>query len=242
MTFAKNFTFTASYFEFDSPASFFDTARSLNFNLAYDDTDLLGKFALHPHFTYLRELMAPGSAGLQKNGNYYEVGLAPGFSAGPVAITSSDIWASRKRMRSDGGAVQCSMPVPRTKKSMAPARAKLRGDPRQQEVPLTFVRLEPFIVPKTSLTGANTERVDTRVVHVIYAIDPGHPLIQQRKILVGQLLDVFIDTRAVSQSDAGQGPSGNTGESARVPLSLSEARLPADPSPAPGRLEAERGQ
>jgi len=87
VTFAKNFTFTASYFEFDSPGQTFNTARSLNFNLAYDDTDLLGKFALHPHFTYLREINAPGSAGLQENGNYYEIGVAPGFSAGPVAIT-----------------------------------------------------------------------------------------------------------------------------------------------------------
>ena len=56
VTFAKNFTATLSYFEFDSPASAFDTARSINLNLAYDDTDLLGKFALHPHVTYLREL------------------------------------------------------------------------------------------------------------------------------------------------------------------------------------------
>lgn len=85
VTFAKNFTFTASYFEFDSPGQVFNTARSLNFNLAYDDTDLLGKFALHPHVTYLRELDAPGSAGLQENGNYFEAGLAPGFTVGPTA-------------------------------------------------------------------------------------------------------------------------------------------------------------
>jgi hypothetical protein len=87
VTFAKNFTFTASYFEFDSPASSFDTARSLNFNLAYDDTDLLGKFALHPHVTYLREITAPGFAGMAPNGNYYEIGVAPGFSVGPVTFT-----------------------------------------------------------------------------------------------------------------------------------------------------------
>jgi len=87
VTFAKNFTFTASYFEFDSPANAFDTQRSLNFNLAYDDTDLLGKFALHPHFTYLREITAPGFAGLAPNGNYYEIGLAPSYACGPVTFT-----------------------------------------------------------------------------------------------------------------------------------------------------------
>jgi HlyD family secretion protein len=76
----------------------------------------------------------------------------------------------------------------------APAIAKLRGDPLQGAVPLTFVRLEPYVVPKVSLTGVNTERVDTRVAQVIYALDPQHPLVRDSKILVGQLVDVFIDT------------------------------------------------
>lgn len=75
----------------------------------------------------------------------------------------------------------------------APARAKIRGDAQSDGVPLAFVRLEPYVVPKTSLTGANTERVDTRVVQLIYAIDPAHPRVQERKLLVGQLVDVFID-------------------------------------------------
>lgn len=34
-----------------------------------------------------------------------------------------------------------------------------------------------------------------RVMQLIYAIDPNQPLVKQRKILVGQLLDVFIDVR-----------------------------------------------
>lgn len=87
ITFAKNFTLTTSYFEFDSPASSFDTARSINVNLAYDDTDLLGAFALHPHFTWLAELNAPGFAGLEGHGFYYEIGLAPGHTFGPVTVT-----------------------------------------------------------------------------------------------------------------------------------------------------------
>jgi multidrug resistance efflux pump len=77
----------------------------------------------------------------------------------------------------------------------APARARTRGDPRQEEIPMRFVRLEPYVVPKTSLTGLNTERVDTRVAQVIYAIDPGNWMVREKKVLVGQLLDVFIDTR-----------------------------------------------
>jgi hypothetical protein len=79
---AKNLSATLSYFEFDSPSSNFATARSINFNLAYDDTDLLGAFALHPHVTVLGELPAPGAAGLEPGGWYYEAGLAPSVTFG----------------------------------------------------------------------------------------------------------------------------------------------------------------
>ena len=42
-------------------------------------------------------------------------------------------------------------------------------------------------IPKKALTGDNTERVDTRVLQVIFAIEPG-----TERIYVGQQLDVFI--------------------------------------------------
>jgi hypothetical protein len=87
VNFAKRFTGTLSYFEFDSPADNFNTARSLNFNLAFDDTDFLGAFALHPHVAVLMELDAPGAAGLQEDGWYYEVGIAPSHTFGPVTVT-----------------------------------------------------------------------------------------------------------------------------------------------------------
>jgi HlyD family secretion protein len=57
--------------------------------------------------------------------------------------------------------------------------------------PLTFVRFEPYVVPKRSLTGDTTERVDTRVRQVIYRVE------EDRSLLVGQQLDVFIDGLAV---------------------------------------------
>jgi multidrug resistance efflux pump len=69
----------------------------------------------------------------------------------------------------------------------APARATLKGQP-DAWFPLKFVRVEPYVVPKKSLTGDNTERVDTRVLQVIYAIDT-----QGKRLFVGQQLDVFID-------------------------------------------------
>jgi multidrug resistance efflux pump len=55
---------------------------------------------------------------------------------------------------------------------------------------LRFVRVEPMVVPKKALTGENTERVDTRVLQVIYAIDQS-----EQAVYVGQQLDVFIDSQ-----------------------------------------------
>jgi hypothetical protein len=78
--FAQKFTLTVQYFEFDSPAGTFNTARSINANLTYDDSSLLGAFSLHPHFTVLYELGAPGSAGLGPKGWYYELGVAPSYT------------------------------------------------------------------------------------------------------------------------------------------------------------------
>lgn len=59
----------------------------------------------------------------------------------------------------------------------------------QERYPLEFVRIEPYVVPKKSLTGDNTERVDTRVLQVIYTCDPrGRP-----PLYVGQQMEVFIE-------------------------------------------------
>jgi HlyD family secretion protein len=70
----------------------------------------------------------------------------------------------------------------------AAATAFPRGN-LQERYPLEFVRVEPFVVPKKSLTGDTTERVDTRVLQVIYAFDPaGRP-----PLFVGQQVDVYID-------------------------------------------------
>jgi HlyD family secretion protein len=68
----------------------------------------------------------------------------------------------------------------------AKAWAKLRGAP-DREYRLAFVRIEPYVVPKKSLTGESRERVDTRVLQVIYRMEP------DAKVYVGQQLDVFIE-------------------------------------------------
>ncbi len=70
----------------------------------------------------------------------------------------------------------------------APAQAAERGN-SNQKVALEFLRFEPYVVPKKSLTGDSTERVDTRVLQVIYRF-------KETKIpfRVGQQMDVFIST------------------------------------------------
>lgn len=67
------------------------------------------------------------------------------------------------------------------------AVAHLKGD-ADKKIPLEFVRIDPYILPKKSLTGDNTERVDVRVLQVIYSFDP-----PQFPVYVGQQVDVFID-------------------------------------------------
>jgi hypothetical protein len=81
VTFLKNFTLTPSYYTFLSPNDGFNTFQGLNVNLAYDDTDLLGKFALHPHVTVLWELENKAGNGSDE-GVYYEVGIAPSTPLG----------------------------------------------------------------------------------------------------------------------------------------------------------------
>jgi HlyD family secretion protein len=78
------------------------------------------------------------------------------------------------------------------------AHASLRGN-RSLGTELRFVRIEPYVVPKRSLTGDSTERVDTRVLQVLYSFKRG-----ALPAYVGQLMDVFIDSP----------PSGNTGQPA----------------------------
>ena len=74
----------------------------------------------------------------------------------------------------------------------APAVGFLRGN-REIKTPLKFVRFEPFVIPKTSLTGDTTERVDTRVLQVVYSFERG-----ELPIYVGQQMDVFIEAPAPS--------------------------------------------
>ena len=85
--------------------------------------------------------------------------------------------------------------------------AKATASPRgnlSQRYPLDFVRIEPFVVPKKSLTGDSTERVDTRVLQVIYEFDPsGLP-----PLFVGQQVEVFIEAVPITAPIPAPGDGG----------------------------------
>lgn len=103
-----------------------------------------------------------------------------------VDIDENDAW----RFRPEGKAV-----------------AFLRGN-RDFSTPLTLAYVEPYVVPKRSLTGDSTERVDMRVLQALYQFDRRH-----LPAYVGQQVDVFIeapgyDSLKSSRPDPVTGPTG----------------------------------
>ncbi len=72
-------------------------------------------------------------------------------------------------------------------RSTGRATASPRGATSKQ-LSLKFVRVEPYVIPKKAFTGDNTERIDTRVLQVLYEIDADAP-----EVYVGQQMDVSIE-------------------------------------------------
>lgn len=87
------------------------------------------------------------------------------------------------------------------------AVASLRGN-RDLAAQVDFVRVEPYVTPKTSLTGSSTERVDTRVLQVIYGFERS-----RLPVFVGQQLDIFIETPENPVSSAAGRGAGKGGAS-----------------------------
>ncbi len=102
-----------------------------------------------------------------------------------VDVDENDAW----RVRADSEAV-----------------AFVRGN-RALMTPLRFEFIEPYVVPKRSLTGESTERVDTRVLQVLFSF-PRDAI----PVYVGQQMDVFIESApasgAASRAPAGEDASG----------------------------------
>jgi RND family efflux transporter MFP subunit len=91
----------------------------------------------------------------------------------------------------------------------AEAVAFVRGN-AELTTPLRFERIEPYVVPKVSLTGLSSERVDTRVLQVIYSFDEG-----ALPVYVGQQMDVFIEAKPIAaQATPATGAPGATSSGA----------------------------
>lgn len=69
----------------------------------------------------------------------------------------------------------------------AAAEGAVRGN-RDIKTGLRFEYLEPYVVPKKSLTGDTSERVDTRVMQAVFSFER-----RELPIRVGQQMDVFIE-------------------------------------------------
>ncbi len=79
-------------------------------------------------------------------------------------------------------------------KAGSKATAFIKGN-KNITFPLNFVRFEPFVLPKRSLTGDSQERVDTRVLQVIFSFDP-----KELPVFVGQQVDVYIESQPVERA------------------------------------------
>lgn len=71
------------------------------------------------------------------------------------------------------------------------ATAFVRGN-SSINFPLRFSRIEPYVIPKSSFTGETVERVDTRVLQVLYNFDRG-----DLPVYAGQILDIFIESEPI---------------------------------------------
>ncbi|WP_336987358.1 efflux RND transporter periplasmic adaptor subunit [Altererythrobacter aquiaggeris] len=69
----------------------------------------------------------------------------------------------------------------------------------EQQVKADFVRAEPLVVPKRSLTNSAAERVDVRVLQVLYQLPDTDGLFR-----VGQQIDAFIPARKQTRSATAQ--------------------------------------
>lgn len=118
-------------------------------------------------------------------GTVLQVNVRPGEFASPGAATAPLVIGpiAEVQVRADID----EQLAPRMRAGAA-AVGYVKGD-ATRPIALRFERIEPYVVPKRSLTGAPTERVDTRVLQVIYTFE--NPA--DRPVYVGQQIDLFIE-------------------------------------------------
>ena len=125
-------------------------------------------------------------------GAILQVNLRPGEFAQPgagrplILMAAADPDGGRLALRVDVDEFEAGRLKPGAAAFASPrGRAALR-------LQLAFERIEPSIVARASLAGSGTERVDSRVLQVIYSFAPG-----QFAAMVGQQMDVTIEAGGV---------------------------------------------
>jgi HlyD family secretion protein len=69
------------------------------------------------------------------------------------------------------------------------AQMQVRGTTTR--IPLEFERIQPYTIPKTQLSNQRTERVDVRVLPVLFRFKPPRDL----NIYPGMLVDVYVESQ-----------------------------------------------
>jgi HlyD family secretion protein len=99
----------------------------------------------------------------------------------PPVVMGSSIAGLQLRCYVDEILIPRLPPVSRIK-----AQMEVRGT--DIRIPLSFVRVQPFVSPKIQLTDERQERVDVRVLPVIFSF----PKPQNVQVFAGELVDVYI--------------------------------------------------
>jgi multidrug efflux pump subunit AcrA (membrane-fusion protein) len=82
----------------------------------------------------------------------------------------------------------------------AKAVGTLKGN-NDKRISLVFDHVEPYVIPKQSLTGESTERIDTRVLPIVYQVADS-----DSELYVGQQIDIFIEDLSESDDKAAVEP------------------------------------
>lgn len=125
-----------------------------------------------------RTVRAPIAATVLKRS--IEPGQYAPAAVGSAAVILGDLGSLHIRARVD----EEDLPMLRPG---AEAVARIRGG-LDLSTPLAMLRIEPLAEPKVDLSGSTTERVDTRVLEVVFEVRGGQGL----PLYPGQQVDVFI--------------------------------------------------
>jgi RND family efflux transporter MFP subunit len=118
------------------------------------------------------------------DGQILEVNISVGEYATPAGTLSSPLV-----LMGDVGQLYVRVEFDEEETSHLSPQASAYGftrDNTRTQIPLTFVRFEPHVQPKKNLAVAG-QRVDTRVLQVLYALPKGFT-----RVFTGQQLDVFV--------------------------------------------------